>query len=125
MSEDIYTTKEFKPEFSFEDLKKDDNGLVPCIVQDFQTGEVLMMAYMNEESYNKTLSTGHMVYYSRSRKKLWLKGEESGHLQFVKELWIDCDKDTVLAKVAQIGAACHTGNPTCFFTELAKPIDEQ
>ena len=102
----------------FDTFKLDANGLIPCITQDYQTNEVLMMAYMNKESFEQTLATGYMVYYSRSRQKLWKKGEESGHLQFVKELIIDCDKDTILAKVAQIGAACHTGNPTCFFTSL-------
>jgi phosphoribosyl-ATP pyrophosphohydrolase/phosphoribosyl-AMP cyclohydrolase len=110
----------FQSLVDFDELKLDANGLIPCITQDYQTGEVLMLAYMNRASLEQTLNTGNMVYYSRSRQKLWKKGEESGHLQFVKELWIDCDKDTILAKVAQIGAACHTGNPTCFFTPLAK-----
>lgn len=110
----------FESALDFDTFKLDANGLIPCIVQDYKTQEVLMMAYMNKESYNKTLETGRMTYYSRSRKKLWMKGEESGHFQFVKELIIDCDKDTILAKVSQIGAACHTGNPTCFFTPLAK-----
>lgn len=110
----------FESALDFDTFKLDANGLIPCIVQDYKTQEVLMMAYMNKESYNSTLETGRMTYYSRSRKKLWMKGEESGHFQFVKELTIDCDKDTILAKVSQIGAACHTGNPTCFFTPLAK-----
>lgn len=104
----------------FDSFKLDDNGLIPCITQDYKTNEVLMMAYMNKESFYKTLETGYMTYFSRSRQKLWKKGEESGHLQYVKELIIDCDKDTILAKVAQLGAACHTGNPTCFFTSLTK-----
>lgn len=103
----------------FDDFKLDSNGLIPCIVQSAETNEVLMMAYMNRESYYKTLETGYMTYFSRSRQALWLKGETSGHFQHVKELTIDCDKDTILAKVVQIGAACHTGNPTCFFTPLA------
>ena len=77
-----------------------------------------MVAYMNEESFQKTLETGKMVYFSRSRQELWMKGETSGHFQYVKSMAVDCDKDTLLAKVAQIGAACHTGNPTCFYTPL-------
>lgn len=110
----------FESSLDFDTFTLDQNGLIPCIVQDYKTHEVLMMAYMNKESYYKTLKTGRMTYYSRSRQKLWVKGEESGHFQFVKELTIDCDKDTILAKVSQIGVACHTGNPTCFFTNLAK-----
>ena len=107
----------------FDDFKLDSNGLIPCIVQSAETNEVLMMAYLNRESYYKTLETGYMTYYSRSRQSLWLKGETSGHFQYVKELTIDCDKDTILAKVVQVGAACHTGNPTCFFTSLARCED--
>lgn len=110
----------FDSALDFDTFKLDANGLIPCITQDYKTGEVLMMAYMNRESYYKTLETGKMTYFSRSRQKLWMKGEESGHLQYVKELIIDCDRDTILAKVSQIGAACHTGNPTCFFTPLAR-----
>ena len=107
-----------KAAIPWEELKLNSDGLIPVIAQDHRTGEVLMMAYMNKESFAKTLETGYMVYYSRSRQKLWKKGEESGHLQYVQELLIDCDKDTILAKVAQVGAACHTGNPTCFYTSL-------
>ena len=102
----------------FDTFKLDPNGLIPCIAQQYDTGEVLMMAYMNKESFLKTLEIGRMVYYSRSRKNLWMKGEESGHAQYVKELLIDCDKDTILAKVDQVGAACHTGNRTCFYRSL-------
>lgn len=102
----------------FSEFKLNSDGLIPCIAQDYKTGEVLMMAYMNEESYNKTLETGHMTYWSRSRQKLWAKGEESGHIQKMVSLIIDCDKDTILAKVDQTGPACHTGNPTCFYTPL-------
>ena len=109
----------FESAVPFSEFKLNSDGLIPCIVQDYKTSEVLMMAYMNEESYNKTLETGRMTYFSRSRGKLWVKGEESSHFQFVKELIIDCDKDTILAKVSQIGVACHTGNRTCFFTPLA------
>ena len=84
-----------------------------------------MLAYMNEEAYNKTIETGRMTYYSRSRQKLWLKGEESGHFQYVKSLSADCDSDTLLAKVLQIGAACHTGSRSCFFRKLfSRPYEE-
>ncbi len=110
----------FESTIPFSEFKKDENGLVPCVVQDYKTGSVLMLAYMNEESYDKTIEIGRMTYWSRSRNELWTKGDTSGHYQFVKSLTIDCDKDTILAKVSQIGAACHTGNPTCFFTPLVK-----
>ena len=103
---------------SFSELKKDENGLVPCIVQDYKNDEVLMMAYMNEESFEKTLLTGKMHYFSRSRQSLWLKGETSGHYQYVKSMAVDCDQDTLLAKVSQVGAACHTGSRSCFYTPL-------
>ena len=109
-----------KSNMDFDSFKLDANQLIPCIAQHYQTNEVLMMAYMNKESFEKTLETGRMVYFSRSRQKLWMKGEQSGHAQYVKELIIDCDKDTILAKVDQVGAACHTGNPTCFYTSLTK-----
>ena len=92
--------------------------MVPVIVQDWQTNEVLMLAYMNEEAYNTTLRTGKMTYWSRSRNELWTKGLTSGHLQYVKSLTLDCDNDTILARVSQVGAACHTGNRTCFFQPL-------
>lgn len=94
-------------------------GLVPAIAQDYKTGRVLMMAYMNEESYNETLKLGYAVYYSRSRQKLWRKGEESGNVQKVHEILIDCDCDTLLLKVDQVGgSACHEGYPSCFFRKL-------
>lgn len=105
---------------SFGEFKLNSDGLIPVIAQHYKTGEVLMLAYMNEEAFNKTIRTGRMTYYSRSRQELWTKGETSGHFQFVKALTIDCDKDTILAKVSQIGAACHTGSPTCFFTDLVR-----
>lgn len=105
----------------FSEFKLNRDGLIPAIIQDYKTGEVLMLAYMNEESYNKTIETGLMTYFSRSRQELWLKGETSGHYQYVKELRLDCDNDTILAKVEQIGAACHTGSYSCFFQKLAKP----
>ena len=110
----------FESLIDFSDFKLLDNGLIPVVVQDYRTNEVLMVAYMNEDSYKMTIDTGKMTYYSRSRKKLWLKGETSGHFQSVKSLMIDCDNDTILAQVRQIGAACHTGNRSCFFKELAK-----
>ena len=108
----------FESSKKFSEFKLNADGLIPCIAQDYKTGEVLMLAYMNEEAYNKTIETGRMTYFSRSRNELWTKGETSGHYQFVKSLTIDCDNDTILAKVSQIGAACHTGNRSCFFTPL-------
>ena len=102
----------------FSEFKLNQDGLIPVIVQDYTNYEVLMLAYMNEESYAKTLETGKMTYYSRSRQELWIKGETSGHYQYVSSLDIDCDNDTILAKVRQIGAACHTGNRSCFYRNL-------
>lgn len=110
----------FESLIDFDDFKLTDAGLIPAIVQDYRTGEVLMLGYMNRESYELTIKTGRMTYFSRSRQELWVKGETSGHFQYVKSLSLDCDNDTVLAKVRQIGAACHTGNRSCFFKELAK-----
>ncbi|MGN0291863.1 MAG: bifunctional phosphoribosyl-AMP cyclohydrolase/phosphoribosyl-ATP diphosphatase HisIE [Lachnospiraceae bacterium] len=110
----------FEPSFTWDDLKKNSDGLIPVIVQDYTTNDVLMCAYMNEEAYNATLNCGKMTYYSRSRKELWMKGVTSGHIQYVKELTADCDFDTILAKVSQVGVACHTGSPTCFFNEIVK-----
>ena len=92
--------------------------LIPAVVQEQSTGEVLMLAYMNEEAFETTLCLGKMTYWSRSRNELWTKGLSSGHVQYVKQLLIDCDNDTLLAYVVQVGAACHTGNRTCFFTQL-------
>ena len=103
---------------SWNDFKPDEKGLIPCIVQDETDGEVLMLAYMNEEAFALTLKTGRMTYWSRSRKEIWVKGLTSGHFQFVRSLSLDCDGDTLLAKVAQAGAACHTGNRSCFYREL-------
>ena len=100
------------------ELKFDQNGLIPAIAQDYRTGEVLMQAYMNEESLQKTIETGKATYYSRSRQALWEKGEESGHTQFVKSISVDCDGDCLLLKVEQVGAACHTNNRTCFYRDL-------
>jgi phosphoribosyl-AMP cyclohydrolase len=91
-------------------------GLVPAIAQDYETGEILMLAYMNLEAFNATLSSGKATYYSRSRQTLWVKGETSGNVQMVKEIRIDCDDDTILLKVEQLGkAACHTGHRSCFY----------
>jgi len=103
---------------SWKELKLNSDGLIPVIVQDYRTNEVLMLAYMNEEAFLKTIETGQMTYYSRSRKELWVKGLTSGHVQYVKALTADCDFDTLLAKVSQIGAACHTGAYSCFFHKV-------
>lgn len=113
----------FEAVMDFSEFKLDNNGLLPVVVQDYKTNQVLMVAYMNEEAYLKTLKTGKMTYYSRSRRELWVKGLTSGHFQYVKGLSIDCDNDTLLAKVAQVGAACHTGNYSCFYRDLI-PCEE-
>ena len=94
------------------------NGLLPAIAQDADTGQLLMLAWMNAEAYAETLRTGRAVYYSRSRGKLWHKGEESGHVQHVKEIFVDCDADTILLKVEQVGVACHEGYKSCFFRQV-------
>ena len=95
------------------------DGLLPAIAQDAQTGEVLMLAYMNAESYAQTLATGNAIYYSRSRQKLWRKGEESGNVQKIKAIYVDCDRDTILLRVEQLGgAACHEGYKSCFFRQV-------
>ncbi len=99
-------------------IKFDDKGLVPVVTQDYKTKEVLMVAYMNEEAFDKTIETGKVTYFSRSRNKLWLKGETSGHFQLVKAIKLDCDGDTILIEAEQIDAACHTGNKTCFYRTL-------
>ncbi|BCS81086.1 bifunctional phosphoribosyl-AMP cyclohydrolase/phosphoribosyl-ATP diphosphatase HisIE [Anaerocellum diazotrophicum] len=99
-------------------LKFDQNGLLPVVVQDSLTGQVLMLAYMNKEALELTIQTGYMHYFSRSRNKIWRKGETSGNVQKLKSLFLDCDGDTLLAIVEQTGAACHTGNKACFFTAL-------
>lgn len=110
----------FESAVDWSDFKLNSDGLIPVIVQDYRTLEVLMMAYMNEEAFLATLRCGRMTYFSRSRQSLWLKGETSGHFQYVKSLSLDCDNDTLLAKVNQIGAACHTGARSCFFQTLVK-----
>ena len=110
----------FDSSIGFSEFKLISDGLIPVVVQEYKTNEVLMVAYMNEEAFRKTIETGRMTYFSRSRGALWTKGETSGHFQYVKALMLDCDKDTILAKVLQIGPACHTGNQSCFYTELVK-----
>lgn len=101
------------------DFSKSDDGLLPAIVQDSESNEVLMLAYINEESFNKTVETGNAHYWSRSRNKLWLKGESSGHLQKIHSILVDCDSDTVIYKIEQIGgAACHKGYRSCFFRKV-------
>lgn len=110
----------FDAAYQWSDFKLNSDGMIPVVVQDYRTEEVLMVAYMNQEAYEMTISTGKMTYYSRSRKELWLKGATSGHYQYVKSLTADCDMDTILAKVSQVGAACHTGAKSCFFNEITK-----
>lgn len=99
-----------KPDFS--------KGLLPAIIVEDSTKDVLMLAYMNEESYQKTLETGYTWFYSRSRQQLWQKGETSGHIQKIKRMYLDCDQDTLLVYVDQTGPACHTGKHSCFFNEV-------
>lgn len=111
-------TNRFESKLPFSEFKLNSDGLIPVVTQEYKTGKVLMVAYMNEEAFNETIRSGRMTYWSRSRQELWKKGDTSGHYQYVKSLDIDCDKDTILAKVVQIGAACHTGNESCFFTNL-------
>lgn len=110
----------FEPRLKWSDLKANDKELVPVIAQDYKTNQVLMLAYMNEEAFEKTIKIGRMTYFSRSRNELWTKGETSGHFQYVKSLTADCDFDTILAKVSQVGVACHTGSMSCFFNEIVK-----
>lgn len=104
---------------ALDQIQFDDNGLIPAIAQDFKTGEILMFAWMNQESLALTIEKQQAVYYSRSRKQLWFKGEESGHTQLIKDIYTDCDNDVILLKVKQIGGiACHTGRESCFFQKL-------
>ena len=111
---------QLKSKMSWSDFKLNSDGMVPVIVQDYKTDEVLMLAYMNEEAYLTTLKLGKMTYWSRSRNELWVKGLTSGHFQYVRSLYLDCDNDTILARVDQVGAACHTGSRSCFFKEIMK-----
>ena len=103
------------------DFKKSESGLLPAIVQEYNSGDVLMLAYINRQSWEMTLATGKAHYWSRSRNKIWLKGESSGHVQIIKEIYVDCDQDTVVFKVEQLGgAACHKGFHSCFYRLVDK-----
>ena len=102
-------------------LKRDERGLFPAVAQQWDTGEVLMLGWMDDEALRRTLATGRATYWSRSRREYWRKGDTSGHHQLVKEVRLDCDGDTVLLKVDQVGAACHTGNRTCFDAHVLAP----
>ena len=110
---------------NLDELKFDEKGLIAAIAQDYESGEVLMQAFMNREAVEKTLETGYVHYYSRSRQTLWKKGETSGHTQKVVTAFLDCDKDCILLKVRQKGAACHTGSRSCFFKPLWQAEDER
>ncbi len=104
--------------FSLKDLKFNKQGLIPAIIQDYKTGEVLMLAYMNRQSLKRTFELGKTCFWSRSRKVYWVKGLTSGHFQFVKSIAYDCDMDTLLIKVRQVGVACHTGKRSCFYRKI-------
>ena len=106
-------------------LKRTAEGLVPAVVQQFDTGEVLMLGWMDDESLARTMATGRATYWSRSRREYWVKGETSGHRQWVREIRLDCDRDTLLVKVDQEGAACHTGDRTCFDADLVWEAEER
>lgn len=101
-----------------DELKFNDQGLIPAIVQDDENDQILMLAYMNSESLKMTIETKKCTYFSRSRQKLWIKGETSGHFQHVKSLFYDCDADTLLIRIQQVGVACHTGERSCFYRQL-------
>lgn len=103
-----------KIKFNLRSLKFDQNGLIPTIIQDYRTKEVLMLAYMNLESLRRSLRLGKTCFWSRSRKEYWIKGATSGNFQFIKSIWYDCDMDALLIKVRQVGVACHTGTRSCF-----------
>jgi phosphoribosyl-AMP cyclohydrolase len=107
-----------KISFKLASLKFDKNGLIPAIIQDYKNEEVLMLAYVNQESLRRTLKLGKTCFWSRSRKEYWVKGLTSGHFQFVKSVAYDCDLDALLIKVRQVGKACHTGNRSCFFRKI-------
>ena len=123
--------KPLNSKMSFDEFKLNSDGMLTVVVQDYKTNEVLMVAYMTKEAYDKTIETGIMTYYSRSRDELWIKGETSGHYQYVKDLYIDCDRDTLLAKVKPswsrrrwaARSGCHTGNYSCFYTDLLEKED--
>ena len=120
LKEEGLDTNVFESPMKFSEFKTNADGMIPVIVQDYKTDKVLMLAYMNEEAFNLTIKTGKMTYFSRSRNEIWVKGLTSGHYQYVKELTMDCDLDTMLAKVYQVGVPCHTGADTCFFNSLIK-----
>ena len=107
-----------KLKFKLGSLKFDNSGLIPAIIQDYKNNQVLMVAYMNQESLRRTLKLGKTCYWSRSRKEYWVKGLTSGHFQFVKSIAYDCDMDALLIKVRQVGKACHTGNRSCFYRKI-------
>jgi phosphoribosyl-AMP cyclohydrolase len=104
--------------FSIKSLKFDKNGLIPAIIQDYKNKDVLMVAYMNKESLRRTVKLGKTCFWSRSRREYWVKGLTSGHFQFVKSIYYDCDMDALLLLVRQVGAACHTGNRSCFYRKI-------
>jgi len=103
-------------------LKRDENGLVPAVTQQYDTGEVLMVGWMDDEALHRTLTTGRCTYWSRSRQEYWVKGETSGHQQWVKSVALDCDGDTILVRVDQVGAACHTGDRNCFEADVLDAV---
>jgi len=107
-----------KNKFNLKELKYDKRGLIPAIIQDYKTGEVLMLAYMNRQSLSRTLKLGKTCFWSRSRKVYWIKGETSGNYQYIKQVAYDCDMDALLVKVRQKGVACHTGNRSCFYRRI-------
>lgn len=107
-----------KTKFNLSSLKFDEKKLIPAIIQDYKNNEVLMVAYMNKESLRRTIKSGKTCFWSRSRKEYWTKGMTSGHFQFVKSIWYDCDSDALLIKVRQVAAACHTGNRSCFYRRI-------
>lgn len=124
LREDGINTQIYDAKYDFSEFKTGADGLIPVVVQDYKTNDVLMLAYMNREAYEATVRTGRMTYFSRSRGELWEKGYTSGHYQYLKEFVLDCDMDTILAKVFQVGAACHTGSRSCFFnTDIKKEYD--
>ncbi len=113
------------PVATLDDLRFDDRGLIPAIVQDVENGDVLMMAWMSRESLQRTLDERRTVFWSRSRQELWRKGDTSGHVQHVEEVRADCDGDVLLVRVHQVGAACHTGERSCFFRQVEPPTDRR
>lgn len=103
-----------------QEMKFDANGLIPAVIQDFENNQVLMVGYMNLEAVERTIQTRRVTFWSRSRQQFWVKGETSGHYQYVKAIYTDCDKDCVLVQVEQVGAACHEGYRTCFFRQISE-----